>query len=50
MDEDKVCMGCYRTVDEVANWDSLNEDQKQQVIENTHQRRIEKGGSYYGFG
>ena len=50
MDEDKVCVGCYRSGEEIAKWDSYNEEQKQIVIENTHRRRTEKGGSYYGFG
>lgn len=50
MDEDKVCIGCYRSAEEVAKWDSYTEEQKQQVITNTNQRRTEKGGSYYGFG
>lgn len=50
MDEDKVCIGCYRSSEEIAAWDSFTEDQKQKVIENTIRRRTEKGGAFYGFG
>lgn len=50
-DEELVCVGCYRSAEEVANWDSYTEDQKLKVIENTTKRRKEKGaGDYYGFG
>jgi predicted Fe-S protein YdhL (DUF1289 family) len=50
MDEDKVCIGCYRSSEEIAAWDGFTEDQKQKVIENTIRRRTEKGGTFYGFG
>jgi uncharacterized protein len=49
-DEDKVCIGCYRSAEEVSNWDTLNEEMKAKVLENIEKRRVEKGGSYYGFG
>lgn len=49
-DDDRVCIGCYRSIEEVAKWDSLTNDEKQKVIENTQKRRQEKGGDYYGFG
>gem|GEM_PF-431527 len=49
-DEDKVCVGCYRSAEEVATWDRLTNAEKQEVIEKTNKRREAKGGSYYGFG
>lgn len=49
-DSDKICVGCFRSLEEVAKWDSYSEDQKKEVIDNTHKRRAERGGSYYGFG
>jgi predicted Fe-S protein YdhL (DUF1289 family) len=49
-DEDHVCVGCYRSAEEVNRWDSYSEDQKREVLDNTIKRRQEKGGSYYGFG
>ncbi len=50
LDEDRVCVGCYRSSDEIADWDQLSEDEKKTVIELTNERRTAKGGSYYGFG
>ncbi|MDP2236077.1 MAG: DUF1289 domain-containing protein [Bacteroidales bacterium] len=49
-DEENVCIGCYRTAEEVANWDSFNDEGKTKVLEEIIKRREEKGGSYYGFG
>jgi predicted Fe-S protein YdhL (DUF1289 family) len=49
-DTDHVCVGCYRSAEEVANWDSYSDEQKRKVLDNTIKRREEKGGSYYGFG
>lgn len=49
-DTDHVCVGCYRSAEEVANWDSYSDEQKRKVLDNTTKRREEKGGSYYGFG
>ncbi|MDP3462960.1 MAG: DUF1289 domain-containing protein [Bacteroidales bacterium] len=49
-DDDKICIGCFRSIEEVAKWDGLSNDEKQKVIDNTHKRRQEKGGDYYGFG
>ncbi|PKP52972.1 MAG: DUF1289 domain-containing protein [Bacteroidetes bacterium HGW-Bacteroidetes-1] len=50
-DEDKVCIGCYRSAEEVTKWDSYSEEMKQKVLENTAKRREEKGGGgYYGIG
>ncbi|MBZ0244144.1 MAG: DUF1289 domain-containing protein [Bacteroidales bacterium] len=49
-DEDRICIGCYRSLEEVANWDGYTEEEKRKVLDNTMKRREEKGGSYYGFG
>jgi len=48
-DSDKICVGCFRSLEEVARWDSYSEEEKKKVIENTVKRREERGGSYYGF-
>jgi len=48
-DEDRICIGCYRSLEEVANWDGYTEEEKRKVLDNTMKRREEKGGGYYGF-
>jgi len=32
LDENKICIGCYRTLDEIANWTKYTDVQKQAVI------------------
>ena len=36
-DEDKVCMGCHRTMNEIVNWLDFSDDKKTEII-----RRVEK--------
>lgn len=36
--QDDVCIGCFRTVDEIKRWRSMANKEKQEVIENTKQR------------
>jgi len=31
--ENKYCVGCYRTLDEIAQWQSMTEIQKKRVYE-----------------
>ena len=33
LDINKICIGCKRTLDEIANWSSYSDFQKQNVIE-----------------
>lgn len=48
-DSDNICIGCYRSLEEVAKWDSYPDEMKLKVLENTAKRRSEKGGGdYYG--
>jgi predicted Fe-S protein YdhL (DUF1289 family) len=30
--ENNLCKGCYRTLDEIAQWRHLNEEEKKQII------------------
>ncbi len=41
-----VCIGCYRTLEEMASWASYTEEQKARVLENIKQRRGSQ--DYYG--
>jgi len=42
LDENKVCIGCYRTLDEIRGWFGMSDEQKLKVIENTEKRRRER--------
>ncbi len=38
-DDDGICVGCYRTMQEAANWIFLSEEQKVEVIRRTEERK-----------
>lgn len=33
------CAGCYRTIDEIANWAYLTDDAKQAILDQLKQRK-----------
>ena len=35
----RVCIGCYRTLDEIARWTQLSEDEKRSVVRSLPARR-----------
>jgi len=38
-DEDEVCMGCYRTMNEITGWLFMDNRQKMKSLENAEERR-----------
>lgn len=42
LDENKICMGCYRSVEEVRNWFRFTDKEKKQAIKNADERRRAK--------
>jgi predicted Fe-S protein YdhL (DUF1289 family) len=41
-DLDDICMGCYRSMDEIRDWYKLSDEEKLHVIKNTEKRKDEK--------
>lgn len=39
LDEHNICIGCWRTLEEIAVWSKLNEQQKITVLENCEVRK-----------
>ncbi len=39
LDEDGVCLGCYRTGDEITDWFMADDDRKRDILEAAEQRR-----------
>ncbi|OGU35419.1 MAG: hypothetical protein A2068_07945 [Ignavibacteria bacterium GWB2_35_6b] len=37
----KVCMGCFRTMDEILRWISLTDGQKQEILKSAEERKLE---------
>jgi len=38
---DKICLGCFRTIDEIANWTKLSEEEKYNIIMSLSKRKDE---------
>lgn len=38
LDEDDICMGCYRSVEEIAGWSQYGDEEKREVIARAGER------------
>jgi len=48
LDEEKMCQGCKRTLEEIRNWLKMSNDEKQQVLIAIQERK--KVGDHYADG
>jgi predicted Fe-S protein YdhL (DUF1289 family) len=39
LDEDDVCMGCYRTGDEITDWFVADDERKREILKDCEARR-----------
>ena len=39
LDEQQICMGCFRSVDEITAWSSASDDERQQIIDAAEKRK-----------
>jgi uncharacterized protein len=42
LDQQDICMGCFRHIDEITGWHSADTARRKQILENTAKRRSEK--------
>lgn len=42
LDNDDICLGCYRHIDEIVGWRHLDHQGKEQVLERCKQRQQSK--------
>lgn len=47
LDEDDICIGCFRTAEEISNWSVMSDKERSQVLSDITQRGIAKR-SYFG--
>lgn len=40
--QDGICVGCFRSLDEIANWRGMNKTEKMKVLENIEFRKLQK--------
>lgn len=43
LDGDDVCVGCFRTADEITDWVMLDDDARRQVIDRSRERMRRAG-------
>ena len=41
LNDDDICMGCYRSADEITDWFMVSVDQKREILARAEQRRQE---------
>ena len=39
LDDEKICIGCYRSVEEVRNWYRFSDEEKLKALKNADERR-----------
>ena len=47
--EDKICIGCYRTMEEIINWINYTDKEKEEVLKRVAERRPDTKKNYYEF-
>ncbi|MEH6550935.1 MAG: DUF1289 domain-containing protein [Pseudomonadales bacterium] len=43
LNEEDICVGCYRSSDEIIRWSGCTDEQKTEVLSNSQQRRLDDG-------
>jgi predicted Fe-S protein YdhL (DUF1289 family) len=41
LNDNKVCIGCFRTINEIANWTKYTDREKKNIIEQIEKRKDE---------
>jgi predicted Fe-S protein YdhL (DUF1289 family) len=41
LDENDVCLGCFRNIDEITSWSSLSIQEKLNTLQTCEQRKLE---------
>lgn len=47
LDENDICLGCYRTLSEITLWTSMSKEEQQVVLDNAKHRAEESGNNDY---
>lgn len=38
LDDDDICMGCYRSLREISDWSEMNNERRREVVLLAHER------------
>ena len=44
LDENDICMGCYRSADEITDWFMASDEQKVRILQRVRERREADSG------
>ncbi|PNH96312.1 DUF1289 domain-containing protein [Vibrio diazotrophicus] len=42
LDEQDICVGCFRTIEEIIHWSASSDAEKTQIIERCKQRKVQR--------
>lgn len=42
LDDREICRGCFRSIDEIISWETMNSEERQQTLDNCRQRREQR--------
>ncbi len=42
LDDEDICLGCFRHIDEIVGWDIASKEERKQIILNCEQRLLSK--------
>lgn len=42
LDKEKICTGCYRTMDEISIWGSADDTTRKRILRNAERRKADK--------
>jgi predicted Fe-S protein YdhL (DUF1289 family) len=46
LDEEDVCVGCYRQLDEITGWAAMNRDERLECLKRCNQRSQARNGRW----
>lgn len=46
LDDQDICLGCGRTLDEIRRWSEMTETERQATVKRSQQRRLERQQRY----
>jgi len=47
LDDNNICIGCFRTAEEISKWSEMGDQERRQVLQNITERGVAKG-AYFG--
>lgn len=46
LEDDDICVGCYRSADEITEWSAASNERRKEILILSHQRRKDNGAVF----